>query len=347
MLMRSRERGQLNILDERPSIDVIVPFHRNDNFLQECIQSILKSRGVSVNLILIDDRSRDDRTSIKNFDSYVRVRTEGLVGFPKATNLAKNYLKSDFVGLCGSDDLVMPFRFKSQIENLVRNNSDLSVASMQKITEDGKILRNFLKPPNMANYKKEILLLTSYGADATWVARRAWWDANVYFEEGPLHDWELGLKIIESTKLSGIHDIVYQYRMSSNQRSRNQIVLESNTTSFVKEWQKYNQNVGLPPLKPSNVLLLTNFLNINKASSLKELEIWFEKAFSLWKKDESLKRILFTKLVIIYFLTKGRIKIRNFAMRIQFVRYLMIMVASAVWGGLSDSRNLESFKKNL
>ena len=129
------------------TVDVILPFHQENDFLYEAIDTIVKSTQVNVRLILIDSRPRNEqgqRIEIPEELNFIHLKTGLKRLYPNAINLGLKNLKSEFFALMNSDDLVHPERLYRQIMQLKEDKADICICRIQKFT--GKNSRNVIPP---------------------------------------------------------------------------------------------------------------------------------------------------------------------------------------------------------
>ncbi len=192
---------------------MILPFHRDDHFLRIAIKSILESEGVSVRLLLIDDRR--NFSLIPDLDSHIVHRTGGL-GYAGALNSAKPYLESEFVALMNSDDWSSPDRLVKQITELERREGDIAICSLAKF-KSSRMIPALLGEYKSHDFDCRVLLLGAYGADATWLTRRDTWKSSFHFEESLVSDWLSAMKILPKLKVVSVDEKLYWYRQHTNQ----------------------------------------------------------------------------------------------------------------------------------
>lgn len=227
-------------------LDVLLPFHRSDKFLEDAVYSLSKSQGVSLNVILIDDRidkSKNLRKLFQNFEHYKVVETFGGLGYGKSLEVGSKSLESDVVALFNSDDLVDPLRFRKQLIQL--NRSDLSITNMQRISEANAKCRSLAGKMTAETYNQVFLLLGSYGANATWCARREWWDHNVFFDSLESLDWRIALTSFQNTVISYLPENLYFYRKHINQITANKSIKQKDLFPIFDLWEKLARDLGL------------------------------------------------------------------------------------------------------
>lgn len=90
-------------------ISVIIPVYNAERFLRECLESVLGQQGVELEVICVDDGSRDGSLNllreIAAKDSRVIVLTQPNAGAAAARNKALAQIHGDFVAFMDADDL--------------------------------------------------------------------------------------------------------------------------------------------------------------------------------------------------------------------------------------------------
>lgn len=96
----------------QPLISVIVPIHNSEQYLQECIQSVLAQTQKSFELLLIDDGSSDSSRSIcekiQKTDSRLRYLPREHSGVAAARNAGLMAANGTYVFFLDSDDTIHP-----------------------------------------------------------------------------------------------------------------------------------------------------------------------------------------------------------------------------------------------
>lgn len=105
-----------------PEVSVLLPFRDAASTLEEALDSILAQRGVRLELIAVDDGSRDEgsalaqRMAARHGELRI-VRTEGL-GIPRALQLARQHARSELLARMDADDLAHEDRLRRQLDAL-------------------------------------------------------------------------------------------------------------------------------------------------------------------------------------------------------------------------------------
>lgn len=121
-------------------ISVIIPVYNAENYLKECIESVCNQSYRNLQIILIDDGSRDNSGKIcdqyKNRDSRIEVVHQENRGVSFARNVGIKRAKGEWIAFCDSDD-VLPYSAYEKLYSYTCG-SDLVMGEMQLITKTGE-----------------------------------------------------------------------------------------------------------------------------------------------------------------------------------------------------------------
>lgn len=123
-------------------ISVIIPVYNVEEYLNECLESVINQTYKKLEIILIDDGSMDSSGAI--CDEYAKKDKRIIVihkengGVSKARNVALDIAKGNYITFLDSDD----YMFETGIELLynicTKNEADISIAGVQNIVNDKK-----------------------------------------------------------------------------------------------------------------------------------------------------------------------------------------------------------------
>jgi len=123
-------------------ISLIVPIYNVQDYLEECLQSIVKSMGrySNIQIILVDDGSKDHSGEIAqrfshSFDQFFYVYKEN-GGLSDARNYGLQFIKYDYVTFLDSDDYIDESYFTHVFEAL-QSQPDMIVFDWMDVGEDG------------------------------------------------------------------------------------------------------------------------------------------------------------------------------------------------------------------
>lgn len=114
-------------------VSVIVPVYNAEVFLHRCVDSLLNQTLEDIEIILVDDGSKDSSPAI--CDDYAEKHDNITVlhlengGPAKARNKGIEIAKGDYIGFADSDDYSHPEQFEKLYQNAKENNSDIAMCS--------------------------------------------------------------------------------------------------------------------------------------------------------------------------------------------------------------------------
>lgn len=147
-------------------ISVIVPIYNVEEYLPQCIDSLLAQTHPSLEIILVDDGSPDNSGQI--CDRYaaahenIRVIHKPNGGLSSARNAGIEVAKGAYIGFVDSDDFVAPAMFRSLLEAAEFFGSQIAACGRYLTDEAGSVTGTAYTLPATCSYAikdaaKEIL----------------------------------------------------------------------------------------------------------------------------------------------------------------------------------------------
>lgn len=120
-----------------PKVSIIVPVYNAEENLRRCIESVLKQDFNDLELILVDDGSRDFSGSICDEyaakDERIRVIHKENTGVSDSRNLAVSLAKGEYVQFIDSDDWITPDATGLLVRAAEENGSDMVIADFYRV----------------------------------------------------------------------------------------------------------------------------------------------------------------------------------------------------------------------
>jgi len=120
-------------------VSVVVPIYNVDEFLEECIESILSQQYKNIEVILVDDGSTDTCLEICNKykmkDDRITVIHQANSGLSAARNAGLEIANGEYVTFIDSDDVVSTRMIEILLEIAEKNEADISCCGYQKFTK--------------------------------------------------------------------------------------------------------------------------------------------------------------------------------------------------------------------
>ena len=112
------------------TISILMPFKNEENYIEECLNSILIQSYTDWQLIAVDDHSKDQSKSIleQEKDPRIEIYTNEGIGILPALQTAQKHIKGQFVTRMDADDIMPMHKLESLLE-LVQSKSGGIVAT--------------------------------------------------------------------------------------------------------------------------------------------------------------------------------------------------------------------------
>lgn len=126
-------------MENKPLISIIVPVYNMENYLSVCVDSILAQTYTNLEIILVNDGSKDSSAQIcdnlAKKDGRIRVIHKENGGLSSARNAGLDIATGEYIGFVDSDDSIKPNMFEVLYTNLVESDSDISVCKFSNCTD--------------------------------------------------------------------------------------------------------------------------------------------------------------------------------------------------------------------
>lgn len=157
-----------------PVVSIIVPVYQSESYLCRCVDSLRGQTWPYLEVILVDDGSRDCSLEIcreyERKDSRVQVIHKENGGVASARNAGLGAMTGDYFLLIDADDYVDPQMAERLLESVRTEQTDMAVCGFQMVYEDGRpseshsveqhfcgTLQKFVHGPMMEYYDKLLL----------------------------------------------------------------------------------------------------------------------------------------------------------------------------------------------
>lgn len=140
---RKREKMQ-----ERPYVSVIVPIYNVEQFLEECLESVVQQSLRNIEIICVNDGSTDQSLNIlqkfAEADNRIKVISKANSGYGDSMNIGMEAATGEYIGIVESDDYVEKNMFERLYEAALKFDADI-VKSNHYIfsTKKGKKQKKF------------------------------------------------------------------------------------------------------------------------------------------------------------------------------------------------------------
>jgi len=117
-------------------LSVIVPVYNVEEYIDECLTSLVNQTLDDMEIIVVDDGSQD--ASIVKASKYpVKIVSKVNGGLSDARNFGLKYVEGEYVAFVDSDDYVALDMFEKLYTAAKKNNADIAVCDLDYVYDDG------------------------------------------------------------------------------------------------------------------------------------------------------------------------------------------------------------------
>lgn len=213
-------------------VSIIVPVYNVEQYLKECLDSLIAQTYSKIEIICVEDCSTDGSLDLLNeysskYKQIKVVRHDKNQGLSQARNTGMKYAQGEYIAFVDSDDFVSDDYIEKLLAVLEENQSDMSISSIKDFIEDKKeklsasytdlvpnALLKIKSNENLENYFQDLPVMA-------WAKlyKRSFLEKNkLRFIKGLLHEdepWSLLVWNL-TKKISYASDATYFYRKRSN-----------------------------------------------------------------------------------------------------------------------------------
>ncbi len=137
--------GNLHRTSQCPDkITVVIPVYNIDQFLPECLDSVINQSYTNLEILVVNDGSTDDSLRICNEyaskDDRIQVISQENGGLSAARNTAIKAATGKYITFVDSDDYIHPDMIRVLYTKLVKNNADMSVCQFTPVDENSAVI---------------------------------------------------------------------------------------------------------------------------------------------------------------------------------------------------------------
>ncbi|MED2790596.1 glycosyltransferase family 2 protein [Bacillus wiedmannii] len=212
------------MMEKEQLISVVIPMYNAEKYIEETIKSILNQTYQHIEIVIVDDESTDQSSSIvkqlkeKSPEKiqYVKQKNQGV---SVARNTGIENANGQYIAFLDSDDLWHPTKLEKQIQSMHFNKMDACYCGymnfFETTPEKSKVKTKFIK----GNIASDYLTRNIIAQTSTWVFKKSVVkDYNIRFT--PNCNWgedlEFLFKLISVTEVCYVDEYLTYYRILQN-----------------------------------------------------------------------------------------------------------------------------------
>ena len=127
-------------MKDNPTISVIVPIYQVEKYIDKCLESIIKQTYRKLEIILIDDGSKDNSGKICDYyamkDHRINVIHKPNEGVSKARNLGIEKSSGQYICFVDADDYISENYIEELYRLCIENDAEISICGVINIKEN-------------------------------------------------------------------------------------------------------------------------------------------------------------------------------------------------------------------
>ena len=131
----------------QPLVSCILPVYNVEEYLYECIESIVNQTYKNIEILLIDDGSTDNSSNIcekwKKKDNRIVVIHKENGGASSARNFGLDIMKGDWINFIDSDDIIHSQYIQLLLQVVEKNNVLMACCSYKQMEQNLNLVEEY------------------------------------------------------------------------------------------------------------------------------------------------------------------------------------------------------------
>jgi len=212
-------------MKELVKVSVLITTYNAENFLDECLNSLVNQTYSNLQVVVVDDGSTDNSVEImKNYQnqySFIQPYFMSKVGRAKALNFGLNRCNGLYIAINDADDFSKPYRIQLQVDFLEENQQVGLLGGGMEIIEEERIYTHF-PVRNSADIKRAFVEGQPIQHSTVMIRKKLLDKIGGYNERIPfLLDRDLFLRLARISELHQLDEVLITLNRSPHQYFRN------------------------------------------------------------------------------------------------------------------------------
>lgn len=244
----------------KPVATVIIPAYNHENYIEQCLESVISQTYENIELVIINDGSTDKTGEIisswceRLFDRFPRFVfvNKPNEGMCKALNMGLDLSVGEYVAVCASDDIMLPMRIEKQVQYLQDRKAYAMVFTDGYEVEDkGAIaldngLDNYERFSNRFDINKHGFLfdwlvnnLFFMPSPSACITRWCYEEIGGYDERITFEDPDIFLRVSDRFKFGFVDEPLFIHRIHGKNSGRDFVdVIEPAIHAMIEKYEK-------------------------------------------------------------------------------------------------------------
>jgi glycosyltransferase involved in cell wall biosynthesis len=242
-----------------PLVSVIIPAYNAATFIAETLESVLSQIYQQIEVIVVDDGSKDETSTIvRQFaarDRRVRLIQQANAGVAAARNCAIQNSQGEFIAPIDADDIWYPQKLDKQVQCLIHADSKVGLVYCWSahIDEAGSFTGGCNSGDRQGNILMDLVYRDFIGNGSVPLIRRTCIDQIGGYDKSlrdrsaqGCEDWNIALRVAEYYEFRVVPEILVGYRQAFGSMSSLGKVMERSYNLTVEYIQQNHPEI--PPI---------------------------------------------------------------------------------------------------
>ena len=238
---------------ELPLVTVMIPCYNHEKYIKESIQSVIDQTYSRLELIVIDDGSKDNSIQRieemrlaceQRFEHFQFVFRENR-GLSRTLNQGLSLARGEYFSIVASDDIMLPEKTAIQVDVFKKDSLITAVFGAHQYIDDESHVVSVKKAVYREfNFQEIFYHQHDIPASSQMIKIDLLREIGGYNENTKVEDWDLWLRLTGAgAKLVYIPDVIVGYRMHDSNLSKNKSLMFDEVFNIV---QSYKDRKGFP-----------------------------------------------------------------------------------------------------
>ena len=236
---------------EKPLVSIVIACYNHEDFVQASIQSVIDQTYDNIELIIIDDGSKDG--SVAKIESLLdqckqrftcfEFKSRPNKGLSATLNEALEWCQGEYFSAFASDDIMLKNKTTKQVEILNKRTDVVGVFGAVQIINAQGCLLNEIRQPDKVYEFKDLIYTDSFLPAPTQLLRLAALRKTGGYIEGMLiEDWYIYLKILEDGgKILYTDELYCYYRIHGGNTYSNPYSMGLGYLQVLNEFEEHEE----------------------------------------------------------------------------------------------------------
>ena len=290
-------------------ISVIIPAYNAASYIEECINSVISQTKKEIEIIIINDGSKDKTLDVINKfkDKRIKLFTTKNNGIGKTRNFGLKKAKGKYIFFLDSDDYIPENALENLYKKAIKEKADIVVGNMYRLYDNNRLIEEEINFPegNLKNNKTQLFKIPL--GPCVKLFKKSILTVD-FSEEYKYEDVPFTANAIKNSKKTiKCDDYIYYYRIHDNSETTS---MDKRVFDILEILKQTNNNFSreniYDELEYLNIQLLSRYNLQQKNQKDKKIAKEFldksfahlNKYFPNWKKNKYLKKRNILKRIV-------------------------------------------------